>query len=224
MSNPTRIIACVIFYDEVSLLPECLESLKSVDEIRMVDGVYADFPHEKPFSTDGSIEVIESYAEKGLPITLIRTEDAWPDEPTKRSAYFSEDPGDWYFIIDADERAVFNETAGASFEDLRAFLATTESASVTTDVVRPGETDVQKSERFFRHKPGIRYQNTHWNIVADDGPYLDSPVPTTSGIEYPGMKLLHVPEQRSSERLARKEEYYRVVTAKEFAHLQSLFQ
>lgn len=107
-SNPFRSVnkmktrACVIFYNDTpELLKACLDSLKDrVDEILCIDGAYIDFPHDKPYSTDGSLEIAKQLADR-----VIEATSAWNSQIAKRNCYLnlSTDFKGYLLIIDADE-------------------------------------------------------------------------------------------------------------------------
>ncbi len=71
-----KIIACINVFNEVEFLPGCVESLVGIDEIHIVDGAYKDFPHKKPWSTDGTVEWIQEQMKKDGRIRLTRCERA----------------------------------------------------------------------------------------------------------------------------------------------------
>lgn len=99
--------ACVIAYNEEQMLPGCLESLQRpfVDEIVVVDGAYADFPHRAASSDDATREIAETYGVLWIPAPERGSRRrCWRDEVEKRNAYLIGNEGDWYFQIDADER------------------------------------------------------------------------------------------------------------------------
>lgn len=121
---------CLNVFNEELLLPECLQNIRSNApwaKIVAVDGSYLPLYLEARVlaaqafrrrfdalgeeylrlasgaSNDKTLEILKDFkvehiieAPKGLP---------WPREHTKRSQYLQVgNPGDWYFILDADER------------------------------------------------------------------------------------------------------------------------
>jgi len=100
------IIACVIAYNEERMLPGCLESVRDqVDRMVVVDGAYARFPHPvgHPESTDRTREIAWCFGVEIIPLPAGR---AWEDQVEKRNAYLVGEAGDWYLMVDADERLV----------------------------------------------------------------------------------------------------------------------
>lgn len=106
---------CLNVYNEEELIRDCLESLPKLrnSAIIVIDGAYAKFPHGpgkwneefpwaenfKPWSTDRTVEICSEYTD-----LLINCREPWATEYMKRSAFFIGEPGDVYFIVDADER------------------------------------------------------------------------------------------------------------------------
>ncbi len=86
------ISAFVICKDEVSSLGCCLESLDICREIVVVDSG----------STDGTLDLIESYRARGLPIRLIKRE--WPGYAKQKQFALEQATGPWCLSLDADER------------------------------------------------------------------------------------------------------------------------
>ena len=94
-----KLIACFNIYNEAAVLEEALQAVKGkVDKIIVVDGAYEKFPHQIPYSTDGSIEIAVRYADE-----LISPRKAWKSEIEKRNAYLIGKPGDVYLTLDGHE-------------------------------------------------------------------------------------------------------------------------
>lgn len=97
------LIGCVAAYEEEALLPGCLQSLgRQVERLVVVDGAYADFPHEAPWSRDATRAIAEAFGAEWIGCGGL----AWRDEVEKRNAYLVGEAGDWYVVLDADERMV----------------------------------------------------------------------------------------------------------------------
>jgi glycosyltransferase involved in cell wall biosynthesis len=101
MRKTVPISAFIICKNEASTLGPCLESLDICEEIVVVDSG----------STDGTLELIEGYRERGLPIRLIHNE--WPGFPRQKQFALDQCTSTWCLNIDSDERLD---------EDLRAEL------------------------------------------------------------------------------------------------------
>lgn len=106
------IIAGVIVYNEERMLPGCLASVEDqVDRMIVVDGAYARFPHPEghPESTDRTRAIAVAFGAEWVPCPSTRsgcTTDGWATQMEKRTAYLIGEEGDWYLLIDADERLV----------------------------------------------------------------------------------------------------------------------
>jgi len=157
------IVACLNFFEELPALKESVPTYyDSVDKIIAVDGAYKDWPSEKPYSCDGSLEYL-----KGLKkVELIETKRFWNNQCKKRSEYFKHGKkGDIFFIIDADE---FVENP----EEFRSF----EGADVgQVKIKSPLYRKIYTEPRFFKWRKGLHYKGKHhWvydnlGLVASHG-------------------------------------------------------
>ena len=86
MSIP-KISVAIIAFNEEKNIRECLESIKWVDEIVVVDS----------FSTDRTIEICREYTDK-----IIQRE--WPGHVLQKQFALEQTTGDWILSLDADER------------------------------------------------------------------------------------------------------------------------
>ena len=83
-------------FNEARLLPMALASLPPGVPVTVFDGAYASFPHEVPWSTDGTCELAEDWG-----ANVVRVTEPWPDQITKRTAMLRVAPV--VFVLDADE-------------------------------------------------------------------------------------------------------------------------
>ena len=83
-----RISACVITYNEERALERCLNSLKFVDEIVVIDA----------FSGDRTAEIARAHASKVV-------QSKWAGFTRQRNIGLENCTGDWVFFLDADEEA-----------------------------------------------------------------------------------------------------------------------
>ena len=96
---------CIFFEDGPALLEESLKAMKAIGwKVIAIDGAYQEFMKygqiEKPYSTDGCIDVARSLADLYVPCPT----EGWFDQPTKRNEYVKNVPvGDYFHAIDADE-------------------------------------------------------------------------------------------------------------------------
>ena len=88
-------------YNEERMLPGCLESMREqVDRLVVVDGAYEHFPHQVWWSTDRTHAIALAFGARWIG-ALARP---WADEIEKRNRYLIGNEGDWYVMLDADER------------------------------------------------------------------------------------------------------------------------
>jgi len=145
---------CVNVFQDKNGLRECLSALRGAlpadSKLVVVDGAYKEFPHDKPYSTDGTIEVAHELAD-----IVIETKEAWENEEIKRSQYFIGKEDDVYIVVDADETIQGKISEGIT-EDHWILLRRTNTPEKPYYIYR-----------IHVHKPGIRYQGTH-HAVWDD--------------------------------------------------------
>lgn len=170
-----KLHALINLYNDIDFLSSCLQSLKNnVDYIKVADGAYDLYykrfkefnPDAKPFSTDGSMQLIENFA--GLPpVTFLFSpqgrEATWQNQVVKRTALLDAVPdGDYFIIIDADERL-----SGDVQESLEKFY---DSGCVVMSqpLYNPGthmeRVIPQWHPRVFKKLPGMHYKGTHWHL------------------------------------------------------------
>lgn len=168
-------------WNEEQLLPECLDSIRKFNpeaKIVAVDGAYQSFADESKKmaaahlewrhpdvadllekftiaqSTDKTLQILKDYKvdhiiecerdERGLP-------KPWAHEYTKRSKYFIGNEGDYYLVVDGDERL----TKRLEWEKL-----TAESYNVIIQRDDPGSIPYPVM-RIHRHFDGMHYNGTH---------------------------------------------------------------
>lgn len=168
-----KISACMMVKNEEELLPQCLKSIKDVvDEIIVVD----------TGSEDRTVEIAESYGAKVY-------HHPWENDFSKhRNQSITYATGDWFLIIDADERV---DAEILSVEKIKNHLATLKNDvdAVMATVVdhRRDETENVrfKSARLFRNNVGIHYEG----IVHNKPVYEGSPVNSDLEIHHYGYDL-----------------------------------
>lgn len=180
--------AVVNAYQEERMLPGCLESVAGqVDEIVVVDGAYAQFPHEVPWSTDRTRQIAEAYGAR-----WIGCEEAWADQVVKRTAYLVGQEGDWYLHIDADER-------------LMGVLPVLENGRHYALRVASRMGYESWSPRIWQHRGVMWYEGSH-NALWSDGELVHLRGVTRVPAEE--CRLLHLAGLREPERQRDKARYY----------------
>ena len=87
MSHKYSISACIITLNEESRIRDCLESVKWVDEIIVVDS----------FSTDKTVDICKEYTDRVY-------QRAWPGNIDQKNYTMSLAKNNWILSLDADER------------------------------------------------------------------------------------------------------------------------
>lgn len=118
-----KIYACYIVYNEADKIEISLRSvIDYVDKIIIVDGAFADFPHNCPQSSDETKNIAERICKKKLIWIDCSKENgkyiSWDLEAKKRNAYLQLVPiGAWLYIMDAD--TILTGDVKGTFEMLR---------------------------------------------------------------------------------------------------------
>jgi len=190
------IIACVSVFNEQRMLAGCLQSIQDqLDRTVVVDGAYADFPHVLPYSTDGTKAIAWCYEAEWIGCRTVNgVARPWRDEIEKRNAYLCGQEGDWYFVIDADER-LLGQLRDLPLQDGELYALS---------VYKRGGT-LTWAQRIFQHKGYTRYEGTHY-AVWRDGDLL-----RTRGdwvkVDPARARLLHLSDLRDVERQKAKRTY-----------------
>lgn len=92
--HPTRapVSAVIVCQDESELIAECLASLSFCAEIVIVDSG----------STDGTLEIIAGFRDRGYPIRLLHH--AWQGYAPQKEFALKQATEPWCLVVDADER------------------------------------------------------------------------------------------------------------------------
>jgi len=164
--------ALINLYNDRMFLGACLESLvDNVDHIIVADGAYKLYyehflqfdPEAKPYSNDGSIELIKAFRDLP-PVTFIDNGgELWENQTVKRSALVAAVPdGDSFFIIDADEMIV------GDFQEAIEDWMDSGLICCQFTLYHPG-TEIERVNpawhpRIFRKTKGMHYRGTHWHL------------------------------------------------------------
>jgi hypothetical protein len=186
----TKVHATVMIYNDRTFLSALLESLKEspIDEIVFADGAYARYlenlrnwqPDAQPWSTDGSLEIIEAF--KGLPAWRILrppNNEAWPNQNAKRTAMINEVPnGDWFVGLDADEMVKGDVDEG--FNDI--FLSGCVAGQMPICNVGLDKDRLVPfwHPRLFEKMDGMHYEGTHWQLRDKSGRIIEEHYPVAS--------------------------------------------
>ena len=81
-----KISACIITFNEENNIGRCLESIKWVDEIIVVDS----------YSTDSTVQICKSYTDRVI-------QRKWPGHVKQKQFALEQASGEWILCLDADE-------------------------------------------------------------------------------------------------------------------------
>lgn len=185
-----RVIGVVIAFNEEQMLPGCLDSLQGqVDQVVVVDGAYARFPHEVPWSTDATREIAWCYGAEWIPCP---DGQPWPTQVEKRTAYLVGQEGDWYLYLDADER-------------LQGVLPWPEDGQHYAFRINNRTGSEVWSPRLFQHRGHMRYHGSH-NALWSDDRLINLP----GAVQVPAeqCRLVHLAVLREMGRQLDKRRYY----------------
>lgn len=154
-----------------------------------VDGAFADFQHDKPYSTDGCLDIARKYAD-----ILIETDRAWNTQILKRNRYMTlENPNDFYLIIDSDEKLE---------GEIDPFLDNDYNA---IPIIERGKL-LDNRIRLIRHRAGIKYQRKH-SLIWYKNRIVNQPGENNNFHVLDTCKIIHSPEKRSPARLEKDGQY-----------------
>lgn len=166
-----NLIGCVATHNDIDLLPGCIKSLADMDRIIVVDGATAGEPGDECASTDGTAEYLTKLGEEDKRVAFIPCRERWADKIAKRNRYLVGMNGDWYFMLEAFERAY-----GVS--EIKWFVGNREIDVYSIQYFpQPWAEEPILVQRLFRHMPGIRYEGTSDRVVCDEKVLVDPATP-----------------------------------------------
>ena len=199
-----KLTAGIIFYNDP---PEVFEmTLKALKKFKIpivaIDGVYKEFPHEKPYSNNGCIDLAKQYADFYIPANPW----GWQNQAVKRSVYLKVlDVGSYVFHVDADEELFQFENIPKLEKDHYIVF------------IRYHKCD-SPSIRIHKVNYDTQYLYAHYRLYRlrlHDPRYPDSGVVTKAHSiinnvkeRLPDVKLHHWKDRRSDERKGLKKIYY----------------
>jgi len=159
-------------YNDYSTLTMALHSVQDVvDSIIVADGAYRLYYDEfkqhykaaKPWSTDGSLQILEALEPRMPPMKIIDCPEGkpWRNQVEKRTALLDAVPeGDWFIVLDADEMWYGDVAYGVNTIQSSGCLAG------STPLYNPGM-DASAMvpywhPRVFLKLDGMHYTKKHW--------------------------------------------------------------
>ncbi len=97
-----EVCASIIVYNEARLLPVALGCLDDDMPVHVTDGAYAEYPHTRAWSDDGTIGFAQRWGAE-----VLEVREAWRDQCAKRTAamHAAARIAPVVFVLDADEIA-----------------------------------------------------------------------------------------------------------------------
>lgn len=164
--------ALLNLYNDRTFLTACLESLVgNVDSVIVADGAYQLYydeirktdPDVKPYSTDGTLEILKDF--HGLPnLTVLPAPDKpWTNQCEKRTTLIEAvSIGDWFVIIDGDEMLHGDVEEGLEeIYESGCSVAHVPLYNVGLDVER---LHPRWHPRIYEKTEGMHYRGTHWHL------------------------------------------------------------
>ncbi|MDO8885725.1 hypothetical protein [Candidatus Oleimmundimicrobium sp.] len=151
--------ACYIVYNSKEVLEKYfLTVYERFDSVIVVDGAFKDYPHQVPYSTDGTIEFLKGFEN----VTLVETRTAWESQAEKRSVWldFLED-NEWFFYVDDDE-----ELIKLNLDNLD------EEKGLGCAKLNLDDNDFVVQPRFIKYEKGVRFL-THTVLEKEDKFFKD---------------------------------------------------
>jgi glycosyltransferase involved in cell wall biosynthesis len=187
-----KLIAGIIAYNEELLLSQCLESIKDkVDKIVLVEGRIKTFPGDSVRSTDRTIEIAQDYG-----CEIITQDKPWKNEAEMRNQYLVGDNGDWYVLLDCDEKCMTPLPKPNAYPaDATAYAIKSWMISVNSFIWRP---------RIFKHVGKMEYRDIH-DALFSNGRLISRPddVPKLHSVWF-----AHYQPQRDEIRRRQKIQYF----------------
>ena len=196
-------------------LLKCLQLFK-LDRVIVIDGAFKDYPHEAPYSTDDTFEIVESFKKQGMNIDVVRNTEAWESEAAKRTRYFEMcDEDDWLVIVDADDRLVLPTTGWGHWLN-----GEYDCLQVITIYQPPpyAQRIFGGNPRIIHVKKGMHYKYNHYSMYDAQGRMLLDP-PYRMGQS--DIMIAETPYSRKLQRVQNKTKFWR--TRREQANGREIF-
>lgn len=233
---------CLNVYQEARMLRDCILSIRAAApqaKIVAVDGAYENWikaarrlaakelenGHDAVAeallrystfnSTDETMDILHEQK-----VDVIVPADKWAHEYEKRTRYLIGEPGDWYIVVDADERL-----------QGKVDVSKLEDPAYNIVLYRDQDQHPYPITRMFRHEEGIAYRGAHHAIHTKGilwkkeicrtvgGKTFDEiqGLPVMEKLKGEPFYLMHLYEARGQDPIRNfvRGEYYRVLTGQE---------
>ncbi len=215
------IVGLLNFYKEDDLLlKRSVRGLArlGVKRIVAVDGPYALFPNDGPYSDPQQIRVLrQATTQRGVELCLFQPDEPWAGNETEKRqrmldlALGRAYRGDWLVIWDCDYRLMDAPDAMWISDRLQTTGLDVATVSFTEDGFCE-HYDGYPMAMFLRAIPGIKMDGNHHTYVLPDGrrsQVLRRPVENEAeALDLSDVRILHDVQRRDPERRARQTAYY----------------
>jgi glycosyltransferase involved in cell wall biosynthesis len=213
--NPPFKIHCLVCtYNDHVALPLTLDSVKDVcDSIIIADGAYKTYydvykafdSSVRPWSTDGTLEIIKALEPHLPPVKLIGAPNGkpWPNQVVKRNALVDAVPTqDWFLVLDSDELFYGDIEAGVN-EIMASGCVCGRVPLYNVGLEIEGWLPFWHP-RIFMKLPGMHYWRKHWLLSDSDNRVLENEYPMWATDKF---CLAHLKIFRDQRRLAPHQKY-----------------
>jgi len=161
-----RLVVGINVFNEAIHIAKAIESVINVaDEVRVYDGAYKDYPHTKPYSTDGTIKIVKELALKYKNIKLVEVTKPWNNQIEKRTAMFEGlQKGDYFLKLDGDEYITNPEI-------IREYLNSDVAWAWAFSNLYPKP---YMTARIFKYQEGLHYAGRHHWLYNGDNIFITS--------------------------------------------------
>jgi len=172
MEEPFNIHTLICTYNDHVTLPLALDSVRDAcDSIIVADGAYKKYyetyrksdPSAKPWSTDGTLELLKVLQPNLPPIKFIECPNGkpWANQVVKRTALLDAVPDkDWFLILDCDEMFFGNVKEGVN--EIMSSGCIAGFAPLYNVGLDMGGLYPFWHPRVFLKLPGMHYERKHW--------------------------------------------------------------
>lgn len=199
---PNNLVALFSVFNEAKFIGDSVKRIAPwVGRIHVFDGAYKQFPHSDPYSTDGTLEIVESTCPSAY---VHHCEKAWDSQIAKRSKTLEVmKPGEFGLFLDADMLLANPEV----LEDLDY-----DSIDVGWGIVRsPLYAHEYRIPILFRNIPGMHYAGRHYWMFDGDNNLIASHQHKTNRYRHVDIPLImyNQLQETSKERQLAKIEFRR---------------
>lgn len=196
-----KLVVGINVFNEAIHIMKAIESVVNIaDEVRVYDGVYKDYPHDKPYSTDGTIEIVKELSKKHSNIKLVEVKEAWESQIVKRNAMFDElEEGDYFLKLDGDEYI-------ANPEEIRKHLDCDVGWVWTFSNIYPSP---YMTARIFKYQSGMHYAGRHHWLYNGNNVFITSDQRMNLRFKHKDtpIRLFNFRDSSTVKRLAGKEQF-----------------